>query len=141
MNTTSIAATDKIVTLNALRFHYLDWGNDNAFPLVLLHGYASHAHSWDKFAAAMSNAYHVLALDQRGHGESEWATDYAPESMVADVAAFAQALNLRRFALVGLSMGGRNAYQYAAQHADSIERLVIVDIGPDVSSRGSARIR
>ena len=141
MHTTMKTLADKFVTLNALRFHYLDWGNEGAFPLVLLHGYTSHAHSWDKFAAAMSDAYHVLALDQRGHGESAWATDYAPERMVEDVAAFAQALNLRQFALVGLSMGGRNAYQYTAQHPDSVERLVIVDIGPEVSPSGSKRIR
>ena len=132
---------DHYLALNGLRFHYLEWGAANARPLVLLHGYTSHAHSWDKFADAMSDAFHVLALDQRGHGESEWTDDYTAERMVGDVYAFAQALGLPRFALVGLSMGGRNAYLYAAEHPDTVERLVIVDIGPQVSATGSARIR
>jgi len=132
---------DNFVTLNGLRFHYREWGDESAPPLVLLHGYTSHARSWDKFADAMSDTFRVLALDQRGQGETEWASDYAPERMVEDVDAFARALDLDKFALVGLSMGGRNAYLYTAHHPESVERLVIVDIGPEVSASGGARIR
>jgi len=124
---------DKAIDLNGLRFHYRDWGNDGAQPLVLLHGFSSHAHSWDRFAAAMQESFHILALDQRGHGETAWADDYAPERMIEDVDAFVQALHLERIALVGLSMGGRNAYVYTALHPDAVERLVIVDVGPEMA--------
>ena len=98
------------VLLNGLRFHYLDWGNDSAQPLKLLHGFTSHAHSWATFARAMQDCYHVLALDQRGHGESGRTSDYTPNAMIEDVRAFAHALHLDKFALLGLSMGGWNAY-------------------------------
>ncbi len=141
MTTVAEKVQDKYVTLNGLRFHYREWGDEGAPPLVLLHGYTSHAHSWDKFAAAMGDTFRVLALDQRGHGETEWASDYAPERMVEDVDVFARALHLNKFALVGLSMGGRNAYWYAGQHPTSVERLAIVDIGPAVNANGGARIR
>lgn len=80
--TTDTEVQDKTVTLNGLRFHYRDWGNAGATPLVLLHGFTSHARSWDTFARAVHERYRVLALDQRGHGETEWAADYAPERMV-----------------------------------------------------------
>ncbi len=139
--TTETGVQDKTITLNGLRFHYRDWGNEAAQPLVLLHGFSSHARSWDTLARAMRGRYHVLALDQRGHGESEWAPDYAPERMVEDVDAFAKALTLPRFALLGLSMGGRNAYAYTAAHPDTVDRLVIVDIGPEIVATGSDRIR
>jgi pimeloyl-ACP methyl ester carboxylesterase len=129
------------VLLHALRFHYLDWGNETARPLVLLHGYTSHAHSWDTFARAMQQRFHVLALDQRGHGETGWTSDYSAQAMIEDVRAFAHALRLDTFALLGLSMGGRNAYGFAAAHPGKVERLVIVDIGPEVVAGGSARIR
>jgi len=139
--TTETAVQDKTVELNGLRFHYRDWEHAGAAPLVLLHGFTGHARSWDTFARAMQPKYRVLALDQRGHGETAWATDYAPERMVEDVDAFVRTLGLGRIALLGLSMGGRNAYQFTALHPDAVEKLVIVDIGPEIPSAGSDRIR
>src|SRR5438067_3268189 len=127
---------DKTVTLNGLRFHYLDWGagSPDAQAMVCLHGFTSHAHSWDGLAQAMRGTYRVLALDQRGHGQTEWATDYHPARRVEDMEAFVAALELDRFVLVGLSMGGRAAFQYAARHPETVERLVIVDIAPEAAA-------
>lgn len=139
--TTDLRVHDKTVTLNGLDFHYRDWAHEGAQALVLLHGFTGHARSWDSFAQPMQEQYRVLALDQRGHGESAWSEDYAPERMVEDVDAFVRELGLQQFALLGLSMGGRNAYAYAAMHPEELERLVIVDIGPEVMPAGSARIR
>jgi pimeloyl-ACP methyl ester carboxylesterase len=132
---------DRKVTLNGLRFHYLDWGNEDAQPLVLLHGLSSHAHTWDKFASAMQPEFHVLALDQRGHGETDWASDYSRKRRAEDVDAFVTALGLQKIALVGLSMGGRAAYMYTAAHPEAVERLVIVDIGPEAPTSGMQRIQ
>src|SRR5215216_3915791 len=101
---TSTEVRDATVQLNGLRFHYRDWGNEGAQPLLLLHGFTGHARTWDTFAQAMRDRYRVLALDQRGHGETEWATDYATERSVEDIDAFVRELGLRRFALLGLSV-------------------------------------
>jgi len=132
---------DEYALLNGLRFHYRDWGDPSAKPLVLLHGFTGHARSWDSFAAAMSAEYRVLALDQRGHGETAWADDYSADAMVSDVGAFVRALGLETYDLLGLSMGGRNAYHFAALRPEGLERLVIVDIGPEIVASGSDRIR
>jgi len=126
--------------LGGLRFHYREWPNPGAHALVLLHGFTGHAHSWDSFAAAMQRDYHVYALDQRGHGDSAWTDDYSADAMVGDVQHWVTALGLKRFVLLGLSMGGRNAYQFASQHPEEVERLVIVDIGPEIAAAGSTRI-
>jgi esterase len=131
---------DRTVLLNGLRFHYRDWGNEGAQALVLLHGFTGHARTWDSFAMALRDRYHVLALDQRGHGESEWASDYAPERRVEDMEAFVAELGLDRFVLLGLSMGGRAAFMYAARNPQKVERLVIVDIAPESDPRGARRI-
>jgi pimeloyl-ACP methyl ester carboxylesterase len=141
MMATSTEVQDATIELNGLRFHYRDWGNTDAQPLLLLHGFTGHARTWDTFAAAMRDRYRVLALDQRGHGETEWASDYAPERSVEDIDAFVTALGLKQFALLGLSMGGRNAYAYAALHPEEVERLVIVDIGPEIVPAGAERIQ
>jgi pimeloyl-ACP methyl ester carboxylesterase len=89
---------------------------------------------------AMRDRYHVLALDQRGHGETEWAKDYHPDRRVEDMEAFVEALKLDKFVLLGLSMGGRAAFMYAAKHPEKLERLVIVDIAPESDTAGSRRI-
>lgn len=139
--TVDLQVQDRIIQFNGLNFHYREWGEAAAPPLVLLHGYTGHARSWDTTARAFAGEYRVLALDQRGHGETDWADDYAPERMVEDVVAFAGSLGLARFNLLGLSMGGRVAYHYAALHPETVERLVIVDIGPEIVASGSDRIR
>src|SRR5581483_11833259 len=119
-----------------VKLHYLDWGNNTAQPMLLLHGFTSHAHSWDTFAAALAPAFHIVALDQRGHGDSDWAPEYRPEQSIGDIHGVVQALALHRMVLLGLSMGGSNAIHYTAAHPEEVERLVIVDIGPEIVAAG-----
>jgi pimeloyl-ACP methyl ester carboxylesterase len=143
--TTETAVADRQITLNGLRFHYRDWASprEGAQDLLLLHGFTGHARSWDSFARAMSSDYRVLALDQRGHGETEWAPpdEYGVDRMVSDVEAFIAELGLSGFVLLGLSMGGRNAFHYAGMRPAELQRLVIVDIGPEVAPQGAQRIQ
>jgi len=134
---------EREIRLGGLRFHYVEWGAVGASPLVLLHGFTGHARTWDDFAASMADRFRVLALDQRGHGDSDRAPhgDYRIAAMAQDLAAFADALCPGPFSLVGLSMGGRVAIAYAGSHAGRVERLVLVDIGPEMAPEGSARVR
>lgn len=137
--------TDELIELRGLRFHYRDWPAQRAGApdLVLLHGFSGHARSWDAFAAAMTDRYRVLALDQRGHGESAWAPAdrYGVEEMVDDLAAFVSALGLRGFSLLGLSMGGNVAIHYAGRRPPELAALVIVDIAPEIERDGLSRIQ
>ena len=136
---------DELIELRGLRFHYRDWTSQqaNAPDLVLLHGYTGHCRSWDAFAKVMTKQYRVLALDQRGHGETEWAPadQYGTMEMVADLDAFVSALRLERFVLLGLSMGGMVAIAYAGTRPAQLERLVIVDIAPEIASEGIRNIQ
>jgi esterase len=138
-------ATPQDIYLDAdgLRLHYLDWGNDAAPPMLLLHGFSGHAHTWDTFARAMCGGFHILALDQRGHGDSAWAKDgaYTVDDHASDIAALHDHLMLDPVVLIGLSMGGRNAMMFAAVHPGKVEKLVIVDIGPDIDPSGAERVR
>ena len=139
------ACSDELIEMRGLRFHYRDWAatKPDAPDLVLLHGYTGHAHSWDTFAQGMTDRYRVLALDQRGHGQTQWAPRdaYGVEQMADDLSAFVGALSLKKFALLGLSMGGNVAIRYAAQSPPELSRLVIVDIGPEIDPVGMARIQ
>jgi pimeloyl-ACP methyl ester carboxylesterase len=129
---TRVQPQDKFVTSNGIKIHYLDWGNEGKPVMVLLHGMRGHSHSWDSFSEPMSVDYHVLALDQRGRGDTDWAKDgdYGTEAMVADLEGFVEALKLDPFVLIGHSMGARNSMGYIELHPDMVQKLVIVDAPP-----------
>jgi len=131
---------DRFVIANGLNLHYLDWGNADAPPMLLLHGLCGNAHYWDFFARSMKNDYHILALDQRGHGDSSWTRSYSPRDYVLDLEAFVTALELDNIVLIGHSMGGINAIIYAARHPEQISQLAIIDIGPEIAAAGIERM-
>ncbi len=128
--------------LNGQRFHYAEGGTPTAPAVILLHGVTGHARTWDEEAAELASRFRVLALDQRGHGDSDPSpgADYTVATMSADVAAFADALGLARVSVVGLSMGGRVAIAFAGRAPRQVDRLVIVDMGPDISAAGMTRV-
>ena len=145
MIATPATVVDELIEMRGLRFHYRDWAatRPDAPVLVLLHGYTGHARSWDAFAHAMTDRYRVIALDQRGHGETGWAPAerYGVEDMADDLAAFVQALGLGRFTLLGLSMGGMVAMEYAGRRPSELAAVVIVDIAPELVRSGASRIQ
>ena len=140
---TEAVPQDSMVTADGRRFHYLEWGEPDSPPMLLLHGYAQTCHSWDFVALAMCDRFRVLSLDQRGHGDTDWAPDgdYSPEGYWNDLNAVAEALDLRGFVLMGLSMGGRNAISYAANHPGRVRALVVVDSAPVMQRAGSERMQ
>ena len=130
------------IVLRQLRFHFLERGAPDAPAVVLLHGGHQSAHSWDLVSLHLAQRFRVLALDQRGHGDSEWARDvsYTNHEMSLDAEAFIAALGVERPILVGHSMGGRNSMLLVRHSPSLLRALVIVDVGPEVSDRGRAVI-
>jgi pimeloyl-ACP methyl ester carboxylesterase len=142
--TTQVQPQDKTVLTNGLNIHYLDWGNAGKPVIILLHGLRGVSHSWDSFSEHMCGDYHVLALDQRGRGDSDWAPDgnyTSTEEYVKDLAGFCDALKLDSFILVGHSMGGRNGTLFTAMYPEKVSKFVIVDIPPLPIKEGRDRIR
>jgi esterase len=131
------------LVVGRMRLHYLDWGVKGRHPILFLHGGGLNAHTWDLVCLMLRHRYHCLALDQRGHGDSEWepTADYRFDAQVADVEGFIEKLKLQRPLLVGHSMGGFAAMGYAIRHAASMAGLVLVDIAPEISMQGSLKIR
>lgn len=120
---------DKFVAVDGLQLHYVERGQPDAPAILLLHGFQSNAHTWDTCSAGMADRYHVVALDQRGHGDSARAPlgDYTAEAFIRDIVGFVEVLKLAPVAVVGHSMGGRHAAMLAADHPDLVRKLVIVD--------------
>jgi pimeloyl-ACP methyl ester carboxylesterase len=138
-------ARHRTFDLGKLTLHALEWGEAARPGLCLLHGGAAHAHWFDRVAGAFADRYHVVALDQRGHGESQWPVPpaYATEDFVGDLLAVFDALDWERVILVGHSMGGHNSMACSAWHPERVRALTVLDSRPSIPEErlGSLRAR
>jgi pimeloyl-ACP methyl ester carboxylesterase len=117
----------------------LVWGDGDP-ELVLLHGGAQNAHTWDTVALALRRP--LIAVDLPGHGRSDWRDDrdYWPVRNAEAIAAAVGALAGRAAAVVGMSLGGLTAIRLAATRPGLVRRLVVVDVTPGVTAAKSAPI-
>ena len=126
---------------DGLSLNALEWSTDGT-PMILLHGFSNEAHIWDDFAPTVAPYYHVVAVDLRGHGDSDWHPDgaYDYDDHVADLEAIVEHLGIERAVLVAHSLGGRVAMLFGGRHPEKLAGLVIVDSGPELDKRGTTRI-
>lgn len=137
------SSRSQFVERDGLKLHHLEWGNEGAPAIVLVHGSRLHAHVWNDFSRRFSDRHHVIAVDQRGHGESGWCAPegYQLEELYRDLRAHVEARGLKRYTLIGHSLGGRVSMLYASRHQAELERLVLVDITPGRPAAPEARER
>ncbi len=133
----ALTPVSQFVTVNDLRLHYLEWAGRGT-PVVMVHGLASVCHMFDLVAPWLTSLGRVVALDQRGHGESDKPdSGYDFASIVGDLAGFLSAVELAEpCVLAGHSWGGSVALDFAATHPDRVKGLVLIDGGfSDMQSR------
>jgi pimeloyl-ACP methyl ester carboxylesterase len=127
-----------------LRLHYVDWGNPTRPPLVLLHGGRDHCRNWDWTATALRDAWHVIAPDLRGHGDSQWSTDgsYTLAGYIHDLAQLIHQQRLAPVTIVAHSLGGQIALRYAGIYPDTVARLVAIEgLGPSPAMLARGRTK
>lgn len=124
-----------------IRLHTLQWGDPSGPRLVLLHGGGANAHWWDHVAPALAERFHVVALDFRGHGDSDYPAETRVGAFSDDLEALLAHLGGAPCVLMGHSMGGGVALDHAARH-DDVRALVAVDVsrGASRQSRRAARL-
>jgi pimeloyl-ACP methyl ester carboxylesterase len=116
-----------------LRLHYVDWGNEGAPTLILLHGGRDHCRNWDWVAQELRGDWHIIAPDLRGHGDSAWSSDgeYSPRANVYDLAQLIHQLNVGPVHIVAHSYGGNIALRYAGIYPEMVNKLVAIEgLGP-----------
>jgi esterase len=125
--------TERFITVNGLRIHYLEWGSSDKQPLIMLHGIGRVAHTFDHIAPKFASRYHVMAVDMRGHGDSAWDPKgaYLVEDYVKDIEGLAQQLGLRNIVIWGNSTGGRVAQVFAGLHPELVAAVISEDVGPE----------
>ena len=112
-----------------LRLHYADWGNEDAPPILLVHGGRDHCRSWDLIARSLQPHFHVLAPDLRGHGDSDWTKggSYSLTEYVYDLSRLVRHTAAHEVAIIGHSMGGMVGLIYAGTFPDQVSALVVLD--------------
>jgi len=125
-----------------LTLHALEWSREGTL-LLFLHGFGNDAHVWDWCAPVYAPHYRVVALEHRGHGDSDRDPEgrYDHETMARDLNAALESLGAARVVIVGHSLGGRVAMRFAGLWPEKVAGLVIVDSAPELDARGTTRIR
>ena len=128
------AAVQRSFMVNGISLHALEWGQPGRPALCFLHGGSAHAHWFDAVVPAFVDRFHVISLDQRGHGESGWAPDgkYGTEQFASDLREVMDAMRWGRVVVVGHSMGGHNAMGFSAWYPDRVRGLCVVDSRPSL---------
>ena len=116
-------------TSQRLELRYWTYGDEANPPLLLIHGTRDHARSWDAVAGVLARDYCVYAPDLRGHGDSGWAVggNYSIIDYTLDIHALGEHLGREPYTVVGHSLGGGIALQYAGTFPDKVSRLISVE--------------
>ena len=116
-----------------LRLHYVDWGNPDQPPLLMIHGGRDHCRNWDWAAATLRHDWHIIAPDLRGHGDSQWSADgnYGMNGYIYDLAQLIHGQRLAPVTIIAHSLGGNVALRYAGLYPETVARLVAIEgLGP-----------
>ncbi|MGD0190888.1 MAG: alpha/beta hydrolase [Rhizomicrobium sp.] len=116
-----------------LRLHYVDWGNESAPHLLLIHGGRDHCRNWDWVAERMAERYHIIAPDLRGHGDSAWAegANYSEINYIYDIAQLVLQKKMAPVTIVAHSLGGSIALLYSGLFPETVKKVVAIEgLGP-----------
>ena len=133
MSLTTPGPTSRIFFSQRLRLHYVDWGNREAPPLLLVHGGRDHCRNWDWVAQRLRKDYHIIAPDLRGHGDSEWAAtgQYPMAGYIYDLAQLIHQQKLSPVTIIAHSLGGNISLRYTGIYPETVKRLVAIEgLGP-----------
>jgi pimeloyl-ACP methyl ester carboxylesterase len=116
-----------------LRLHYVDWGNETAPPLLMIHGGRDHCRNWDWVAERLQDRYHVIAPDLRGHGDSAWSigASYGETNWVYDIAQLVHQRITAPVTILAHSLGGSIALLYAGVFPETVKKVIAIEgLGP-----------
>ena len=125
--------TSHIYFSQRLRLHYVDWGNEGAPPMLLVHGGRDHCRNWDWVAEALRDEYHIIAPDLRGHGDSQWLLGgtYEHADYVYDIAQLLHQRHHTPVTIIGHSLGGAISLMYSGLYPETVTKLVSIEgMGP-----------
>ena len=132
---TDTQPTDHFVEVNGLNYHYVDWGGSSNRVLLFAHGQGGNSRNWDHIARELRDEFRVIAVDQRGHGDTDHTREgYSVKLFAEDLAEFAEIVGIAPYDYCGASLGARNGIPYAGDHSEHLKHFVCLDYGPEIES-------
>ena len=125
--------TSHIYFSRRLRLHYVDWGNEDAPTLMMVHGGRDHCRNWDWVADELRHDYHIIAPDLRGHGDSQWMLggSYTIIDYVYDIAQLLHQTRATPSVIMGHSLGGSISLLYSGIYPENVTKLISIEgMGP-----------
>ena len=135
---TASGPTSRVYFSQRLRLHYVDWGNEQAPLLLMVHGGRDHCRNWDWVAQALRDDYHIIAPDLRGHGDSQWLVGgtYTQLDYMYDIAQLVHQVAEDKVSIISHSLGGVISLRYAATYPELVDKLVVIEgLGPSKRMR------
>jgi len=111
-----------------MQLHFREYGSGH--PVIILHGLFGSLNNWATISHRLAAQFHVFAVDQRNHGGSVHSPEMNYDVMASDIRRFMDRHSIASAHVLGHSMGGKSAMQFALVNTDRIDRLVVVDIAP-----------
>ena len=127
-------AIDNYIVTEDRQLNYLEWGDKTSQPLVLLHELGDCARSWEFISESLSGKYRLIAIDGRGHGDSDFYKTYTPRNYVNDLELLLSKLEITDTVLVGHGLGASYGLLYASEHKKNIKALVLADMNPVINN-------
>lgn len=121
-----------------MTLNYKSFGE--GYPIIILHGLFGTLDNWQTIAKKLAETYTVYIIDQRNHGRSPHDDTFDYESMADDLQAFMESHWIYEAHIIGHSMGGKTAMQFALNYPDLVNKLVVVDIAPKAYEGGHQTI-
>ncbi len=116
-----------------LRLHYVDWGNEDAPPMLMVHGGRDHCRNWDWLAEDLRKDYHVIAPDLRGHGDSQWMIGgtYNQVDYIYDIAQLIHQKEMTPVTIISHSLGASISLMYTGLYPETVKKIVAIEgLGP-----------
>ena len=127
----AVTVPTRYVEADGIRFAYRRWGKPGGLPLVFLNYFSANLDDWDpQVTDGLAADYDVILFDNAGVGSSGGETPGTVAEMARHALAFADALGLKQFSVVGFSLGGMIAQQLALDHPDRVNRIILLGTGP-----------
>ncbi len=126
------------LTQDPVALHYESHGHGR--PLIVLHGLFGSLNNWRTVAGRLGEKFRVFAVDQRNHGSSPHSEEFSLPAMAEDLRRFLADHGLARASILGHSMGGKVAMEFAFRYPERVEKLIVVDISPRAYAAGHDEI-
>jgi len=140
MVASDVRLEEKDIVLNGCKYHYIEIPNTGRPKVLMVHGIMVESHCFLGIISFLKDYFHIYSIDLKGHGRSDngntYYDSYTPNAISNDFYEFYKSVIKEKFSYIGYSLGGQFGIAYAARYSDTLNKLIIIDSAPSISTKG-----